>query len=600
MISRFKVATTILGMLIFTINFAMDVFAQVNPTIVTNAIAPVVLGTQYSFTITGSGGQIQYTWSATGLPPGLSIKSSNGNQTTTDITGTPTSAGSFMTTITLRDAISRSAVKTFTFTIYTPLSITTASLPPGTVDTDYPSTNLAATGGATPYTWKLLSGSSLPDGLTLSGGGSISGKPKNSAVGTTSFTVQVTDGVQTVSKVLSITVAAPVSITTSSPLPNGTLGMSYSQSLAATGGTPPYTWSVTTGAPPGGLALSPAGVLSGIPTRLAMTNFTVQVADSASRTATKQFALTIIPPPLSISTSSPLPNGTVGTAYSQTLAASGGVPPFMWSVTSGALPAGFNPLAPTTGVISGTPTTAGTVSFTVHIRDDASQTATRQFALTIDPPPLTITTLSPLPNGTAGTQYSQSMAATGGTPQYTWSVTQGALPGGLTLSGGGVISGTPTAGVGNFTVQVRDTASRTATKAFTITVISTTFTLTNVPDTMQPAQQVAIGLTVPSAPSNPISGTLNLSFTSSSVVALDNDPLVTFSNGSKTVNFTIPANSTVATLNPAGTKLMTGTVSGTVTVKANIQSGATDVPVKTVTIPRTVPMLTNISAVRIS
>src|SRR5262249_41135184 len=152
-----------------------------------------------------------------------------------------------------------------------------------------------------------------------------------------------------------------------------------------------------------------------------------------SRTATKQFALTIVPPPLSISTSSPLPNGTVGTAYSQTLAASGGVPPFMWSVTSGALPAGFNPLAPTTGVISGTPTTAGTVNFTVQLPSDPSQTATKQFALTIDPPPLTITTPSPLPNGAAGTAYSQSLAATGGTPSYTWSVTQGTLSGvGLT------------------------------------------------------------------------------------------------------------------------------------------------------------------------
>ena len=162
-----------------------------------------------------------------------------------------------------------------------------------------------------------------------------------------------------------------------------------------------------------------------------------------------------------------------------------------------------------------------------------------------------------------------------------------------------MISGTPTAGAANFTVQVRDSASRTATKAFAITVISTTITLTNVPDTMQPAQQVAIGLTVSSAPSNPISGTLNLSFTSSSVVPLD-DPTVMFSNSLKTVTFTIPANSTVATF-PAGTMLLTGTVSGTVVVKATIpQNGTTDVPVKTVIVPKTVPMLTNVSAARIS
>jgi Putative Ig domain len=248
-------------------------------------------------------------------------------------------------------------------------------------------------------------------------------------------------------------------------------------------------------------------------------------------------------------------------------------------------------------VISGTPSTPATTNFTVQVRDNASQTATKQFAITIDPPPLTITTPSPLSNGTVGTAYSQTLEATGGTPSYTWSVTSGTLPAGLTLSGA-AISGTPTTAVaGNFTIQVRDSASRTATKAFAITVISTTFTLTNVPDTMQPAQQVALGLTVSSAQSNPVSGSLTLSFTSSAVVPSD-DPAVTFSNG-KTVNFTIPANSTVAGF-PSGTMLMTGTVSGTIVVKANIQNGVTDVPIKTVTIPATIPKLTNITAVRIS
>jgi large repetitive protein len=82
-------------------------------------------------------------------------------------------------------------------------------LPSGTVDTDYPNTNLTATGGATPYTWKLLSGS-LPDGLNLSAGGRIDGKPKISATGTFNFTVQVADnGVQTASKALSQAVRLP-------------------------------------------------------------------------------------------------------------------------------------------------------------------------------------------------------------------------------------------------------------------------------------------------------------------------------------------------------------------------------------------------------
>jgi Putative Ig domain len=599
MISRLKVAVSLFGLLTFAFNFAPDVFAQLSPSITTTTITPGVVGVPYSATVTGTGGTRPYSWSATGMPSGFSINPSSTDPASAVITGTPNSACTFpctfSVTVTLRDFTNRSAQKSFTLTIYTPLSVTTESLPPGTVDTDYPHTNLTATGGATPYAWKVLSGS-LPDDLNLSGGGTISGKPKNAAIGTTTFTVQVADnGVQTASKVLSITVAQPLSITTGSPLPNGTLAMSYSQSLAATGGTPPLTWSVTSGALPGGLTLSSAGVISGTPTGAAMTNFSVQVVDSASRTATKAFTLTIMLPPLSISTSSPLPNGTVGTAYSQTLTASGGVPPFTWSVTSGTPPGGLT--LSTAGVLSGTPSTPVTTNFTVQVRDNASQTATKQFAITIDPPPLTITTPSPLSNGTVGTGYSQTLEATGGTPSYTWSVTSGTLPAGLTLSGA-AISGTPTTAVAaNFTIQVRDSASRTATKAFAITVISTTFTLTNVPDTMQPAQQVAVGLTVSSAQSNPVSGSLTLSFTSSAVVPSD-DPAVTFSNG-KTVNFTIPANSTVAGF-PSGTMLMTGTVSGTIVVKANIQNGVTDVPIKTVTIPATIPKLTNITAVRIS
>src|SRR4030095_10012759 len=381
-------------------------------------ITPGVVGVQYSATVTGTGGTRPYSWSATGMPSGFSINPSSTDPASAVITGTPNSACTFPCTftvaVTLRDFTNRSAQKSFTLTIYTPLSLTTESLPPGTVDTDYPNTNLTATGGATPYAWKVLSGS-LPDGLNLSGGGRIDGKPKNAAIGTTTFTVQVADnGVQTASKVLSITVAQPLSITTGSPLPTDTRGMCYSKSLAATGGTPPLTWSVTSGALPGGLTLSSAGVISGTPTGAGMTNFTVQVADSASaaRNATKPFTLTIMLPPLSITTSSPLPNGAVDTAYSQTLATSGGVTGFTWVVTSGTHPAGRTLSA--AGVLSGTPSTPATTNFTVQVRDNASQTATKQFAITIDPPPLTITKPSPLSNGTVGTGYSQTLAATGG------------------------------------------------------------------------------------------------------------------------------------------------------------------------------------------
>src|SRR5206468_11102073 len=117
--------------------------------------------------------------------------------------------------------------------------------------------------------------------------------------------------------------APPLSLTPPSLLANALPSSAYSQTLAATGGTPPYAWSVISGSLPAGLTLNVTfGAISGTPTTAGTSNFTVQVTDSASGKAPKGFTLTInsTPPPLSITTASPLPSGTVGTVYSQTLA----------------------------------------------------------------------------------------------------------------------------------------------------------------------------------------------------------------------------------------------------------------------------------------
>src|SRR5439155_24039260 len=176
------------------------------------------------------------------------------------------------------------------------------------------------------------------------------------------------------------------------------------------------------------------------------------------------FAITIIPAvtPLSVTTNSPLPNGTVGSAYSLSLEASGGSPPYQWS---GSAPAGLS-LAPN-GAITGTLTTAGTFNFTATVTDDASRTANRNFRITINPAPLTITTTSPLSRGVFGTPYSQTLAASGGVPPYRWS---GSAPAGLSLSTSGVISGVPSAAANfSFTATVSDSSS-TASRNFAIAI----------------------------------------------------------------------------------------------------------------------------------
>ncbi len=434
-------------------------------------------------TATGGAGALTYSVSS-GLPPGLILMSTSNGQ----IGGTPTAVGTYNFTIKAADAFGDSNTQAYTIVVsYPALKVTAATLPTGYAGSPYTQTILAATGGSgAGYSFVLASGSSLPAGLSLSAAGAITGKP--TAQGTANFTVTVTDSASNIgSGSFSITVNPAVSVTTGTTLPTGYVGSSYSQTLAATGGSGTgYSWAIASGSTlPAGLSLSAAGVVSGSPTAAGSPSFAVTVTDSAQNTASATLTITI-KAGVSIVTGATLPTAYVGANYSQALAATGGSGAgYSWAVASGStLPAGLS--LSTAGVLSGKPTAAGTPSFGVTVTDSAQNTASATFTFTISAA-LAITNQSTLATGYAGSNYSQTLMAAGGSGSgYSFALANGTNPpAGLTLSSGGAITGKPTTAGGptSFTVTVTDSASNTANGTFAITI--------------NPAVSVTTGTTLP-------------------------------------------------------------------------------------------------------
>jgi Putative Ig domain len=272
-----------------------------------------------------------------------------------------------------------------------PLSISTSSLPAATVGLAYTAT-VVGSGGTPPYTWLVTP--LLPTGLTLDATtGAITGSPSAGTIGTTGHTFVLQDAAfQSVTTILTLTVnAASLAIATTS-LPTGTVNQMYpATTLVATGGIPPYVWSVNPALPNGLVlnVLSP-GTISGVP--LAGSNGTAShtftVTDSAipiHQTSSTTLSLTInlTVTPVTITTSS-LPNGQVGQPYSFTLQGSGGTLPYSWSVMP-ALPHNLT-LNASTGTITGTPTATSNVSLSFTLRDSTAplnQASIRLFTLQV-------------------------------------------------------------------------------------------------------------------------------------------------------------------------------------------------------------------------
>ena len=351
------------------------------------------------------------------------------------ITGIPTTLGNgpFVFNATVQDATgATSAPQSFVISIAPTLQILTPELPSGEVGTFYIN-HITVTGGVPPYVSSLVSGA-LPAGLVLTINEFVNGTP--TTLGTSVFTARVTDAASfSVTQTFTVNVIAGGLAITTSSLPTGIAGTPYQQQLAASGGGPPYVWSIESGALPTGLMLSSAGTITGTSIISGSFFVQVQITDSASYTANKGLVLTILPA-LTITSAIALPLGVVGTPYSDSLSVSGGTPPYAWSVVRGTISPGLT--LTSSGTITGVPTVAGGYVFVVQVGQgfSASLTATQSFSVSIVPQQLTILTAT-LPSGMVGTPYLQSLLANGGTPPYSWSVTSGSLPSGLSLASTG-------------------------------------------------------------------------------------------------------------------------------------------------------------------
>jgi len=257
--------------------------------------------------------------------------------------------------------------------------------------------------------------------------------------------------------------AATLTVTTQS-LPDGFEGTAYSQAVTVLGGIGKLTWTVTLGSLPPGLTLAPAtGIISGSPTATGDYSFTVQITDStpgSPNTVTE--ALTIhVANQLRLS-STTIPDALINVPYSTSVPATGGTGALTYTLVSGLLPSGLT--LSSTGTISGTPDTTNvpgtTFSPQVQVADSGIPPQTVSGTLTLR----ALTVLSAggaattLPDAVAGQQYTTTLTATGGSGNYTWSVTSGTLPPNLTLNGStGQISGIPqSVGSSTFTLTVQD------------------------------------------------------------------------------------------------------------------------------------------------
>ncbi len=427
------------------------------------------VGVAYSEQFSQSGGIGAATFTETGTLPTAMSFAADGT-----LSGTPTQSGAFPITVTATDSNGCTGSVSVTLTIgCQTITVTNPAVSSGTAGTPFSQT-FTQSGANGTATFSLASGT-LPSGLTLSTSGVLSGTPMQT--GSFPITVKVTDanGCTGTGPTYNLVIACQTITVTNPATSTGTVGTPFSQTFTQSGAIGTATFS-TSSALPTGLTLSASGVLSGTPTQTGSFPIVVTVTDSNGCTGTgATYTLVIACQPITVNNPS-TNTGTVDAPFSAGFTQSGAIGTATFS-TSSTLPSGLT--LSSSGVLSGTPQVPGTFPITVTVTDSNGCTGTSAtYTLTISCQTITVT--NPSSNsGSYNTPLSGSFTFTqSGVGTHTpavFSINSGSLPSGVSLSSGGVLSGTPTqTGVFSITIKVTDANGCSG--------IGSTYTLTIAPN----------------------------------------------------------------------------------------------------------------------